>query len=237
MSAAAPPPLRLLFGEARALPALARFAAKDRTPGLPTGDGHAVIVLPGLLAGDALTLPLRRALVRLGYDARGWTFGANLGLKPGLLSEMQRYVREVHAGTRRKVSLIGWSLGGLYARELAKRLPGHVRLVITLGSPAMGDRRANNAWRLYERLNDHSVDSPPIDTRLDELPPVPVTSILTPDDGIVPPAAADIGTGPSWETVRVGGTHVGLAWNAAVLRVIADRLAQPEGEWLPIAIR
>jgi hypothetical protein len=66
---------------------------------------------------------------------------------------------------------------------------------------------------------------------------VPVTSILTPDDGIVPPAAADIGTGPSWETVRVGGTHVGLAWNADVVRIIADRLAQPEGEWLPIAIR
>lgn len=228
-----PPPLRRLLGEVRALPELCRFAVRGRTAELPRGDGHPVIVFPGFLASDAFTLPLRRRLGALGYWSAGWRFGTNLGLKPGLLAQMVHYVKSVHSGQKRPVSLIGWSLGGLYAREIAKRIPERVRLVVTLGTPAIGDLHANNAWRLYERLNDHKVASPPVEGDISELPPVPLTAILTPMDGIVAPGSADIGSGPTWETLRVGGTHIGLAWNADVLRIVADRLAQPQGEWRP----
>lgn len=227
-----PPPLRQLAGEVRALPELLRFAMKNRAAGLPKGDGHPVLVFPGFLASDMLTAPLRARLTRLGYWNAGWRHGTNLGLKPGLLSQMVHYVKSVHAGQKRRVSLIGWSLGGLYAREIAKRIPERVRLVVTLGTPA-NDMHANNAWRLYERLNDHKVAAPPIDSDVTELPPVPLTAIWTPEDGIVAAASADIGNGPTWETIKVGGTHIGLAWNAAVLKVIADRLAQPDGMWRP----
>jgi pimeloyl-ACP methyl ester carboxylesterase len=233
----AAPSKKQMLGEVRAIPELCRFAAKDRTAGLQIGDGHPVIVFPGFLANDALTAPLRRRLGELGYWNAGWRFGSNLGLKPGLMTQMVHYVRSVRAGQKRAVSLIGWSLGGLYAREVAKRIPDQVRLVVTLGTPATGDLHANNAWRLYERLNNHKVTSPPIDTDLSELPPVPVTSILTPADGIVAPECCDIGSGPIWETLRVGGTHIGLVWNAEVLKIIADRLAQPEGGWLPYRLR
>ncbi len=214
------------------MPEFVRFVAKDRTSGLPRGDGHPVLVFPGFLASDVLTAPLRSQLTRLGYWNAGWRNGTNLGLKPGMLAQMVHYVKSVRAGQKRKISLIGWSLGGLYAREIAKRIPDHVRLIVTLGTPA-SDMRANNAWKLYERLNDHKVTAPPIDGDLTALPPVPVTAIWTPDDGIVAAASADIGNGPTWETLQVGGTHIGLAWNAAVVRIIADRLAQPEGTWRP----
>ena len=228
-----PPTLGRFALEVKAVPELCRFAMKGRTQGLPKGDGHPVLVFPGFLAGDAFTWPLRRRLTALGYWNAGWRFGTNLGLKPGLLAQMVHYVKSVHAGQKRKVSLVGWSLGGLYAREIAKRIPDRGRLIVTMGTPAARDLHANNAWRLYERLNDHTVDSPPIETDLMELPPVPVTAILTPFDGIVAPGSADIGSGPTWETLTVGGTHIGLAWNADVVRIIADRLAQPDGDWSP----
>ncbi len=231
--ALAPPPLSRFAMEVKAVPELCRFIARTSASGLPRGDGHPVLVFPGFLAGDALTVPLRRRLGQLGYWNAGWRFGANLGLKPGLLAQMVHYVKSVHAGQKRKVSLIGWSLGGLYAREIAKRIPDRVRLIVTMGTPAARDMHANNAWRLYERLNDHTVDAPPIEGDLMALPPVPLTAILTPEDGIVAPGSADIGSGPTWETIVVRGTHVGLAWNAGVLNVIADRLAQPEDGWTP----
>ena len=227
------PPLGRFVGEVKAVPEFCRFAMKSRTHGLPRGDGHPVLVFPGFLAGDILTMPLRSRLTSLGYWNAGWRFGTNLGLKPGLLAQMVHYVKSVHAGQKRKVSLVGWSLGGLYAREIAKRIPDRVRLIVTLGTPAAGDLHANNAWRLYERLNDHKVDAPPIEGDLFERPPVPITAVLTPQDGIVAPRSADIGSGPTWETLQVGGTHIGLAWNADVLRIVADRLAQPDGTWSP----
>lgn len=219
--------------EVRAIPELVRFVRSDAGAGLPAGHGHTVIVFPGFLAPDAATAPLRKRLKALGYRPAGWKQGINFGLKQGLLGRMTRMVRATEARDRRKVSLVGWSLGGLYAREIAKRAPECVRLIVTLGTPSSGDMRANNAWRLYERLNDHKVDNPPIEGDLAELPPVPLTSIYTASDGIVAPECVKIGNGPSWETLEVSGSHIGLAWNAEALAIIADRLAQPEGEWRP----
>lgn len=220
--------------EARALRELVAYElATPALRRLPKGDGHPVMVLPGFLAGDAMTRPLRRFLRRQNYMVLGWELGVNLGLRKGLLETMVTRLRRASDRHGRKISLVGWSLGGIYARELAKRAPDKVRLVITLGSPTCGNMRANNAWKLYEWLNDHRVDNVPIDTRLDEPPPVPTTAIYSPSDGIVAPATACSRPGPMVENIVVESSHMGLVCNPAVLRIIADRLAQPEGQWRP----
>jgi pimeloyl-ACP methyl ester carboxylesterase len=115
----------------------------------PAGDGHPVIVFPGLSASDASTYPLRSYLQRLGYAASGWNQGFNFGPRAGVLRYAREQVQEEVDRTGRKVSLIGWSLGGIYARELAKEMPDQVRSVITLGTPFAGDHTSTNAWRLY----------------------------------------------------------------------------------------
>lgn len=221
------PPLVQYLKEVRAVGEFARFVLTDTTPDLPRGDGHGVIVYPGFLAADTTTYMLRRRLSSLGYQVFGWGLGQNLGLRKDLLAEMRAHLGRIAERTGGKVSLVGWSLGGLYARELAKRRPDIVRRVITAGTPCVGDMRANNAWRLYERLNNHWVNRPPIPTDVHEPPPVPLTSIYTDADGIVAPECANIGNGPTWESVPVESSHVGLAWSQEVLEITADRLARP----------
>lgn len=230
-----PPSAPRLFAELRAVPEFFRYRAERRAlRGLPGGDGHPVMVFPGLAANDRLTAPLRRSIAAVGYPVTGWELGRNLGLRHGVLDAMLARLRGWHERHGRKVSLIGWSLGGLYARELAKMEPDRVRQVITLGTPSVGDLRANNAWRLYEFLNDHKVDAVPLDTRLSECPPVPTTSIYSPGEGIVPPGAAMIPEGPHCENIAVDGSHLGLPWNPDVIRLVLTRLAQPEGAWRPL---
>ncbi|MBV7255533.1 alpha/beta fold hydrolase [Pacificimonas sp. WHA3] len=228
-----PPPLSQYLMEVRAVGEFARFLMSDRTHELPRGDGHGVIVYPGFMAADTTTFLLRRRLAKLNYDVYGWGQGQNLGLRAGMLPEMRRHLKAVAAKSGGRVSMIGWSLGGLYAREVAKLEPDHVRLVVTAGTPCVGDMRGNNAWKLYERLNDHWVNSPPLPTDLETLPPVPLTSIYSDGDGIVAPECTKIGNGDMHESVRVDSSHVGLAWSHEVLAVTANRLAQPAGSWAP----
>lgn len=226
-----PPSRTQYLKEVRAVAEFARFLVSDTTGSLPRGDGHAVIVYPGFLAADTTTFLLRRRLSSLGYDVHGWDLGQNLGLRADLLPEMRSRLVRIARESDGPVSLFGWSLGGLYAREVAKRRPDCVRQVITAGTPCAGDMRANNAWRLYERLNDHLVDRPPLPGNLEDLPPVPLTSLYTREDGIVAVGCADIGSGPQHESVEVRSSHVGLIWSHDVLKVTADRLAQPRGAW------
>lgn len=232
------PSKQRLFAELRAAPEFWRFQAERRKLGtLPRGDGHPVMVFPGLMAGDMMTVPLRRCIAEAGYPVVGWELGVNVGLRRGLLGTMLTRVRIWADRHGKKATLIGWSLGGLYAREIAKRVPTAVRQVITIGTPSVGSLRANNAWRLYEALNDHKVDNPPIDTDLHEPPPVPLTSIYSTDEGIIPAEAAAVPTDEQRESLAVAGSHVGLPWNADVVRIVLDRLAQQEGEWQPFAKR
>ncbi|MHB9880995.1 esterase/lipase family protein [Pacificimonas sp. ICDLI1SI03] len=231
----APPSRTQYLKEVRAIGEFAQFLLNNRTASLPRGDGHAVIVYPGFLAADTTTFLLRRRLATLGYDVHGWGQGQNLGLRRDTLPEMRSHLIRVAERSGGPVSLVGWSLGGLYAREVAKRRPDCVRLVVTAGTPCIGDMRGNHAWRLYERLNDHWVNSPPLPNDLEELPPVPLTSIYTDGDGIVAPQCANIGNGERHESVCVRSSHVGLAWNHEVLAVTANRLAQPKGSWTPYA--
>ena len=229
------PSKQRLLAELRAIPEFWKYRrAREALRRLPSGDGHPVMVFPGLIASDRFTLLLRDCIAARGYPVVGWELGINLGMRRGLLETMLTRMRIWSDRHGRKVSLIGWSLGGLYARELAKRDPARVRQVITLGTPSIGDLRANNAWRIYEALNDHKVDNPPIDTDLQECPPVPVTSIYSRDEGIVPADAVIVPPGKQRESIPVGGSHLGLPWNPDVIRIVLDRLAQPEDEWKPI---
>jgi pimeloyl-ACP methyl ester carboxylesterase len=204
---------------------------------LPAGDGHPVIVLPGLGANDFTTAPLRRFLRRRGYAPYPWRLGFNFGPNrdaPGSVldacAELLRGTAEQHG---QPVSLIGWSLGGVYARELAKRTPGQVRCVITLGSPFAGHPRATNAWRFFELVSGQSVHDDALIAALKQPPPVPTTSIYSKSDGIVAWQCClnDEAAHAHTENIEVQASHLGMGANPLALYAIADRLAQPRGSW------
>jgi pimeloyl-ACP methyl ester carboxylesterase len=197
------------------------------------GDGHPVLVLPGLAAGDVSTALMRHFLQQRGFSASGWGQGLNLGLRPGVLDQAHETLRELYATHGRKVSLIGWSLGGLYARELAKLSPEMVRLVITLGSPFTGHPRETNAWRLYEFASGHRIDSHDFHGPLRAPLPVATTSIWSRTDGVVAWRCSVETRRDLAENIVIESSHLGLGAHPAALYAIADRLAQSEGQWEP----
>jgi fermentation-respiration switch protein FrsA (DUF1100 family) len=145
--------------------------------------GPKLMVVPGFLANDRTTLGLQRALGEAGYRVTGWGLGLNAGVKADTLDRLVARIASFGAGG--KVILVGWSLGGVYAREAAKLRPDLVEKVVTLGSPFSGDPHGNNVWRLYELVAGHKVDAPPIETDTAEKPPVPTLALWSRRDGIV----------------------------------------------------
>jgi pimeloyl-ACP methyl ester carboxylesterase len=245
-----------MFSKNNAAPGLVKLALEGRAPWehaaylaswpllrlapnlLPRGDGHAVLVLPGFVAGDNSTYLLRQFLNQRGYNAHGWLQGRNLGPKPAVLEATQARVVDLHQQTGRKVSIVGWSLGGIYAREIAKLVPDSVRQVISLGSPFGGPGEATNAWWLYKIFNpDHSgVEQQR--ANLSEPPPVPTTAIFSRTDGVVAwqgavHSADHLAQRSDIENIEVEASHVGMGANPLTLMVVADRLSQPEGAWKP----
>lgn len=230
----APPSRELLLLEVRATWELTAFFALYPLLRLaPRGDGHPVLVLPGFAASDVSTRPLRAFLKAQGYHAHGWKLGANHGPRPGAEARMQARLAELAERHQRKVSLIGWSLGGVFAREMARRAPDKSRSVITLGSPFAGEPKASNAWQLYERASQRKVEDWPQRELMRLPPPVPSTAIFSRSDGIVAWQGCLEQEGPTSENIEVEGSHCGLGHNPAALYAIADRLAQPEGGWRP----
>ena len=217
----------------------AHLAAKPLYRHLAKGDGHPVLVLPGLAASDLSTAPLRRFLKKRGYQPYAWTQGRNLGLRDQVLEKMLAKVDEIYQEHKCKLSIVGWSLGGIYARELAKLRPEKIRFVISMGSPHSGNPHASHATRFYERVAGHSAKNPPLDTTLSEAPPVPTTSIYSKTDGIVAwqnchqAKPNNKRKALQTENIRVEGSHCGLGVNPSVLYIIADRLAQDENDWKP----
>jgi pimeloyl-ACP methyl ester carboxylesterase len=197
----------------------------------PSGDGHAVIVFPGLGAGDLSTVPLRNFLSAQGYETYGGDLGLNFGPREGVLQKSVERVQEIQQDSGRKVSLIGWSLGGIYAREFAKALPNEVRSVITLGTPFAGDPKATNAWRFYEFASGHKLDDAEMIEQLKLAPPVPTTSIFSRTDGVVAWPLSLQKESKRTENIEVNASHVGLGFNPFALYAVADGLAQEEGKW------
>lgn len=232
-----PGPLRLALEWRAPMEAAASLALWPWLRRAPRGDGHSVLVLPGLAASDASTRLLRRFLRAQGWQAHAWRQGRNLGPRAGVLEACLARVQQLHAESGRRVSLVGWSLGGVYARELAKRLPHAVRQVITLGSPVgspgKGRGHGSNARRLYEFVSGPRAYAPELMARMDEPVPVPCTSVYSRSDGIVDWRASLQPSGPSAQNIRVPASHTGMGMNPLVLRLLAERLSQPEDDWQP----
>ncbi|MFD0917123.1 esterase/lipase family protein [Pseudahrensia aquimaris] len=230
-----PPSKKLLLMELRALPELFGFAAS--LPSMlalaPRGDGQPVLVLPGLATSDKSTISLRTFLSAKGYPTYGWDMGRNYGPLPGIEDGLKSRLSGLADKYGRKVSVIGWSLGGIYARQLAKMMPDHVRQVITLGSPFSGDPRATNAWKVYQFTSGHKVDDRDshMGGHISDAPSVPTTAIYSESDGICAWRNCVEEGGEHLENIRVRSSHCGLGHHPAAVYAIADRLALKENEW------
>lgn len=222
------PPLRLLLLELRVLAEAPSFFIRSSVlRGLPRGNGAPVIVIPGFGAADLDTASLRRALRKLGHSVYGWGQGRNLGMRPAIRNALADQLKRLHQRHGQPVSLIGWSLGGVFAREMARHNPQHVRRVFTLGSPFNGRPDANNMmalFRLANRGRKVNLDWAGFQKRRTP-PPVPCTAIYTRSDGIVAWPCCLEDPAPNTENIEVHGSHFGLAHNPEVLRLIAERLA------------
>ncbi len=229
-----PPNAFLMMLEGRAFWELgAMIAATPWLRRLPRGDGHPVLVFPGMGANDFTTVPLRNFLNGLGYVTQAWGQGFNFGPRDGVLKRCAADVRALSEKHGQPVSLVGWSLGGLYAREMAKELPDHTRCVVTLGTPFSGHPRATNVWRVFEVLSGQKAHDPVMIERLRTPPPVPTTSIYSRTDGIVSWQCSLNAPGPLVENIEVQASHTGMGMNPLALYAIADRLVQPHGAWRP----
>ena len=184
------PPLHRTLREGLSLPRVIFNPLRRAAKGELVGRGRPVLVIPGLATGDISTTLLRRTLAARGFVPEGWRQGLNTGAHPAKLKRIEQRLETLHEQAGEKVILIGWSLGGLYARVLGLRVPEHLAMVITVASPFSGDRRANRAWRLYEAINDHKVDNPPFTENPADKPPVPTVAIWSALDGVVAPARA-----------------------------------------------
>ena len=230
------PSLGLFLSEpARGLADLAGFwIAAPWLSFAPRGDRHGVLVLPGLLASDSSTVPLRFFLSWLGYDVRGWSLARNLGPTDKVLDELPRMLSAFAGQTGGPVSLIGQSLGGIYARELAREQPGLVRQVITLASPfALADTRHSRAHGVYQRHAHRHAPGGRVPTleQVARAIEVPSTAVYSQWDGIVHWRAC---IGPETalhENVKVRCAHLGFGVDPATLWLVADRLAVPAGQW------
>jgi pimeloyl-ACP methyl ester carboxylesterase len=203
---------------------------------VPQGDGHPVLVLPGFIANDHSMAVLRSVLFGKGYAPAAWGLGTNVGPWPRVIDGMNRRLDDLYRAHGRKVSIVGWSLGGMYARELARIHPEKVRSVITLASPyRIRDGDTNHASPWYDVLGPRTNDlleSTLLEEHRDPLL-VPSTSIYSRWDGVVRWHACIDEEGPFRENIEVVGTHSGLPLNLAAVLATTDRLAQPEDQWAP----
>jgi len=232
-----PPSLWLGLAEVRAVGEFfAGIMAMPWLRRLPRGDGHPVLVIPGFGASDSSTKLLRYLLRKLGYSPYGWGQGLNRGVTAHTELRVTQPLQEIQARHQNKVSLIGWSMGGVIAREIARNQVDLVRTVITLGSPLRGNHKSSRAWKLYALLNRKRLETdlaPEAIIRRMQPLRVPITSICSRNDGIVAWPCSTIQKSELAENIEVHSSHTGFGHHPYVLFAIADRLAQPQGAWLP----
>lgn len=210
----------------------------------PRGDGHPVLLVPGFMADEKSLIALKLFLQQKGYDVHTWGLGRNLGFRSKHASALPQKIRHLHHVTGRKVSLVGWSLGGVFSLFGAESTLDCVRCVITLGSPVSVDECGSQSpptvkalYRLVShRLGPNAHVMLPRAKALRERRrlPLPTSCLYSLGDGVVPPQEATIDGDPALhENIQVPGSHVGLGFNGIVLAIVADRLAQSEGQWQP----
>jgi pimeloyl-ACP methyl ester carboxylesterase len=210
----------------------------------PRGDGHPVLLLPGFLADENSLVALKLFLQSKGYAVHTWGLGRNLGFRSKHASALPQKIRYLHHVTGRKVSLVGWSLGGVFSLYGAESTLDCVRSIITLGSPvsvdATGSQSPSAVKALYRLVSHrlgasaHAMQPRAKTLREQRRLAIPTSCLYSLGDGVVPPQEATIDGDPAFhENIRVPGSHLGLGFNGIVLAIVADRLAQPEGGWQP----
>ena len=216
----APPSFRLRIAEAAwLLPRMWRMFGPTRPIG--PKDGPPALVIPGFIAHDRTTLALRKALAEAGWRVHGWESGVNWGARSDTIERLTQRLDDI--AEDQKVLVVGWSLGGLFAREVARAFPDRVLAVVTLGSPFSGDPKQNNVWRLYERIAGHKVDNPPL-PRITDKPPVPTLAVWSRKDGLIAPRAAR-GLGAERDKeVEMNCTHMGFGVSARAARRVAQEI-------------
>ena len=212
----------------------------------PQGDGHPVILVPGFMAGESTLAALKLFLQNKGYDVHNWGLGRNVGFRGKHANALPQKIRYLHHTTGRKVSLVGWSLGGVFSFYGAESTQDCVRSIITLGSPVSVDMMGNQsppALKAMYRLVSHRLGASAhlMQPRAKAMRehrrlPIPTSCLYSLSDGVVPPQEATIDGDPALhENIQVPGSHVGLGFNGIVMAIVADRLAQAEGDWKPFA--
>ena len=222
------PPLQLLLRELGVLVDWARGAAHlKRGSNRSIGRGLPVMTVPGFMVDDNRLRLLRLSLNAAGFRAHRWKRGRNFGVTPDILERMGERVEYLVAKHRRPIALVGWSLGGIYAREYAKRHPENVSRVITMGTPFSGSPRANNVWRLYEVIAKHKVDAPPVELLPMSKPPVPTIALWSPNDGVIMPQAAQGTESERDLAVELSCGHMGFVCAPEAIEAIIAALVEP----------
>lgn len=226
----AAPPLRLLLGELRSGYESWRAwrALGESEPAAPARP-EAVMLLPGFATHPFRMRALRRGIEAAGHRVEDWGLGWNLGGTADRLDLLCTRIEAAAARHRQPITLVGWSLGGLYAREAAKRVSHAVRMVITMGTPFSGDLHANNAWRAYHWITGQDVAEPPVPGDYAEKPPVRTIALWSARDGIVAPRAARGQPGERDEAIALRCTHLGFASHPSVLEAVIAQLARQGG--------
>lgn len=217
------PPLKHLLNE---LEDFARPLRNARSPGeIPhTDHPRVVMLLPGFGTHPLRLKRMAQHLEAAGHTVKRWGLGFNLGPTPENFDALVARVQSLHRLHGEKIVLVGWSLGGIFAREIAKLHPDAVAKVVTMGSPFSGNPKANNVWRIYHLVTGHSVEAPPLVANISEKPPVPTVALWSPRDGIVSPRSSCGRPGERDRAVAVRCGHLGFAYSDAAIEAVLAEL-------------
>jgi pimeloyl-ACP methyl ester carboxylesterase len=221
------PPVRRLIGE---LEFLARPLQRIQSTLdiAQAAEPRIVMLLPGFGTHPVRMKHMARKLEAAGHTVKRWGLGFNFGPSPENFEQLNERVLELHRRYGEKVWLVGWSLGGIFAREVAKRHPDAVAKVITMGSPFSGDGHANNVWRIYHLVTGHSVDNPPVGKDRSCKPPVPTVALWSPRDGLIHARAACGKPGERDRAVALRCSHMGFAYSDESIAAVLRELETPE---------
>ena len=183
-----------------------------------------VMLLPGFGTHPLRMRYMAKRLERAGHTVKRWGLGFNLGPTERNFALLEERVRQIRARYGEEVVLVGWSLGGIFARELAKRHPDLVAKVITMGTPFSGSLYANNAWRIYQLVTGHSIDQPPVEAQVSVKPPVETVALWSPRDGVIAARSACGRPGERDRAIALRCTHLGFAHSFEAIRAVAEEL-------------
>jgi len=183
-----------------------------------------VLIIPGFATHPVRMRYMARQLERAGHTTKRWGMGMNWGASEDTLAQLEARLEDVCARYDRKIVLLGWSLGGLYARELAKRKPDCTDKVITMGAPFSGSPRANNVWRFYQLMTGHRVDKPPVEADIAVKPPVETVALWSPNDGAIHPRSAAGYPGERDRAIALRCTHMGFSYSIEAIDAVLREL-------------